>query len=116
VKVNEVYVLKNIQFKFDSYQLLPTSFVELDKLIVLLKTNPSWKIELTGHTDDQGSEDYNLTLSRQRAKSVGDYLLQNGIDRSRVRTQGFGMQRPMQSGRDEQARAVNRRVEAKFLD
>ncbi len=116
VKVNEVYVLKNIQFKFDSYELLPSSFNELDKLIALLKKNPSWKLELSGHTDDQGSEEYNLTLSRQRAKSVGDYLFQNGIERSRVRTQGFGMQKPMHSGRDEFARAINRRVEARFLD
>lgn len=116
VKVNEVYVLKNIQFKFDSYQLLPTSFDELNKLIALLKKNLSWKVELSGHTDDQGSEEYNLTLSRQRARSVGDYLVQNGIDKARVRALGFGMQKPMQTGRDEHARAVNRRVEAKFLD
>ncbi len=116
VQINEIYVLKNIQFKFDSYQLLPSSFEELDKLITILTKNPSWKIELTGHTDDQGSETYNLTLSKQRAKSVGDYLLQKGIENHRVRTQGFGMQKPMQSGRDEQARAINRRVEARFLD
>lgn len=116
VKVNETYVLKNIQFRFDSYQLLPSSFNELDKLIGLLKKNPSWKVELAGHTDDQGSEEYNLTLSRQRARSVGEYLLQNGIEKERVRTEGYGMQKPMQSGRDEQARAINRRVEARFLD
>lgn len=116
VKTNETYVLKNIQFQFDSYQLLPSSFQELDKLITILTMNPSWKIELTGHTDDQGSEEYNLTLSKQRAKSVGDYLLQKGVENHRVRTQGFGMQKPMQSGRDELARSINRRVEARFFD
>lgn len=116
IQVNETYVLKNIQFQFDSYQLHPSSFQELNKLITILTKNPLWKIELTGHTDDQGTEDYNLTLSKQRAKSVGDYLLQKGIENHRVRTQGFGMQRPMQSGRDELARAINRRVEARFLD
>jgi outer membrane protein OmpA-like peptidoglycan-associated protein len=109
-------VLKNIQFKFDSYQLLPSSFQELDRLISILTKNPTWKVELTGHTDDQGTAEYNLALSKQRAKSVGDYLLQNGIETYRVSTQGFGMQKPMQSGRDELARAANRRVEARFLD
>src|SRR5258708_1196083 len=115
-KLNETYILKNIHFQFNSYELLPSSFTELDVLISILKKNPNWKVQLSGHTDDQGSEEYNLSLSRNRVKSVGDYLIKNGIPVSRIQTQGFGKQKPLHQGNNEQARALNRRVEAKFLD
>ncbi len=115
-KLNETYILKNIHFQFNSYNLLPSSFTELDILISIMKKNPNWKVQLSGHTDDQGTEEYNLTLSRNRAKSVGDYLMQKGIIRERIQTMGFGKQRPIHESTDEAARAINRRVEAKFLD
>ena len=112
----EVYVLKNIQFEFNSYKLLPPSFVELDELVRILKKNPSWTIELSGHTDDVGSEAYNLQLSKSRAKSVGDYLTSNGIEKNRVFTQGFGKGKPMVPATSEDARQINRRVELRFLN
>ncbi len=116
VKPNEVYILKHIHFPFDSYELLPSSFQELDFLIGILKKNPKWKVQLSGHTDDQGTDEYNLTLSANRAKSVGDYLLKNGVTSDRIQTQGFGKQKPLRDGSDEKTRALNRRVEATFLD
>jgi OmpA-OmpF porin, OOP family len=112
----EVYILNNIQFEFNSYKLLPSSFPELDELVKILKKNPSWTIELSGHTDDVGSESYNLQLSRSRAKSVGDYLTANGIDKPRVTTQGFGKDKPMVPATNEEARQKNRRVELRFLN
>ncbi len=115
-KLNETYILKNIHFQFNSYELLPSSFTELDVLISILKKNPNWKVQLSGHTDDLGSEEYNLSLSRNRVKSVGNYLIKNGIPVTRIQTQGFGKQKPLHQGNDEQSRALNRRVEAKFLD
>jgi Outer membrane protein and related peptidoglycan-associated (lipo)proteins len=113
---DEVYILNNIHFEFNSYKLLPSSFVELDELVKILKKNPSWTIELTGHTDDVGSESYNLQLSKSRAKSVGDYLSSNGVDKSRVVTQGYGKEKPLVPATSEEARQRNRRVELRFLN
>lgn len=115
IEPNETYILKNIQFEFDSYQLLSVSFPELDKLVEVMKTKPDWDVELAGHTDDQGSDDYNLVLSQNRARSVGEYLVTKGVDQSRIRTTGFGKKQPLVSRTDEAARSVNRRVEVKFL-
>lgn len=112
----EVYVLKNINFEFNSYKLLPSSFPELDELVRILKKNPQWTIELSGHTDDVGSEAYNLQLSRSRAKSVGEYLSSNGVDKKRVFTQGFGKEKPLVPATNEEARLKNRRVELRFLN
>jgi len=114
--LNEVYVLKHIQFQLNSYELLPSSLKELNELVLILKKNATWRIELSGHTDDQGSDEFNFTLSQNRAKSVGDYLVKNGIETARIKTQGFGKQKPKMKSIDENARAINRRVEAKFLD
>lgn len=116
VKTNETYTLKHIHFSFDSFELLPSSFAELDRLITVLQKNPQWKVELTGHTDDQGSDAYNLRLSQSRAISVGEYLVQKGVSGDRIRTRGYGKQKPLQESTDEEARATNRRVEAKFFD
>jgi outer membrane protein OmpA-like peptidoglycan-associated protein len=115
-KLNETYILKNIQFQSNSYDLLPSSFVELDILISIMKKNLKWKVQLSGHTDDQGTDEYNLILSRNRAQSVGDYLIQKGVATERIQTLGFGKQKPIHESKDETARAINRRVEAKFID
>jgi outer membrane protein OmpA-like peptidoglycan-associated protein len=116
IKPNEAYVLNHINFEFNSFQLLPSSFAQLDFLVSVLKKHPQWKVQLNGHTDDQGSDDYNLALSANRAKSVGDYLLQHGVPSDLIQTKGFGKQKPLLNGNDEQTRAINRRVEVKFLD
>ena len=110
----EIYVLRNIQFEFDKYVLLPVSFPELDKLVRILQEKPLWKAELIGHTDDIGSEDYNLELSRNRAKSVGQYLISKGIASERLTSQGYGKQRPLSPLKDDAARMLNRRVEVRF--
>jgi outer membrane protein OmpA-like peptidoglycan-associated protein len=115
VKPEEIYVLKNIQFEFDKFILWPVSFPELDKLVAILEEKSTWKAELTGHTDDIGSDEYNLELSRNRAMSVGQYLVSKGIVPGRLSTQGFGKQRPLVPAKDENARALNRRVEVRFL-
>ncbi|GHM98920.1 hypothetical protein WSM22_04100 [Cytophagales bacterium WSM2-2] len=116
VKTNEIYTLKHIRFAYDSYELHPSSYAELDRLISVMRKNPNWKVELAGHTDDQGTDEYNLRLSQSRAISVGEYLVQKGISNTRIRTLGYGKQRPIHESTDNTARAVNRRVEARFLD
>ncbi|HEV8515493.1 MAG TPA: OmpA family protein [Cyclobacteriaceae bacterium] len=116
VKPNEVYILKHIYFDFNSYELMPLSNEELSLLLGIMKKNPKWKVELSGHTDDKGDNVYNYNLSMNRAKSVGRYLVQNGIVTTRIKTIGFGKRKPLRKDRTEEARAINRRVEVKFLD
>ncbi len=116
VMPGDTYVLRNIQFEFDSYELLTSSFTELDKLVDILNDQPGLKIKLSGHTDDQGSEVYNLTLSEKRAEQVANYIKLKGIDTSRVAFQGFGKSQPLLKDKTESARAVNRRVEVTFND
>jgi OOP family OmpA-OmpF porin len=116
IKPNEVYILKHIYFDFNSYELMPLSNEELSMLLGIMKKNPKWKVELSGHTDDKGDNVYNYNLSMNRAKSVGRYLVQNGIVSTRIKTLGFGKRKPLKAARTEEARATNRRVEVKFLD
>lgn len=116
VKPNEVYILKHIYFEFNSYMLMPLSYEELNLLLSIMKKNPKWKVELSGHTDDKGDNLYNYNLSMNRAKSVGRYLVQNGILAARIKTLGFGKRKPLKTARTEEARAINRRVEVRFLD
>ncbi|CAN5537483.1 hypothetical protein BH10BAC4_BH10BAC4_12490 [soil metagenome] len=115
VKPDEIYILKHIQFEFDKYVLLPVSFPELDKLVKIMEEKSEWKAELNGHTDDVGSDQYNLELSRNRAQSVSDYLKSKGIASERLIVHGYGKQRPLAEPKDESARTLNRRVEVRFL-
>jgi OOP family OmpA-OmpF porin len=116
VNTNQDYVLKSIQFKFNEYVLLESSFVGLSEVADVLKYHKTWKVIVSGHTDDIGSDAYNLELSLNRAGSVADYLINKGIDPARIKTQGFGKQTPLQKGNEEATRAVNRRVEIRFLN
>jgi OmpA-OmpF porin, OOP family len=116
VKPNEVYILKHIYFDFNSYELQPLSNEEMSLLLSIMKKNPKWKVELSGHTDDKGDNLYNYNLSLNRAKSVGQYLVRNGISTARIKTIGFGKRKPLKTAKTEEARAINRRVEVKFLD
>ncbi len=116
VKPNEVYILKHIYFEFDSYGLKPISEPELNLLVSIMRKNPKWKVELSGHTDEKGNNLYNYNLSLNRAKSVGYYLTQSGIAQGRVITTGYGKLRPLNKAKTEEAHAINRRVEVKFKD
>jgi len=112
----ETVILKNIFFDTDSYHLKPESQIELDKLTRLLTENKSLKIEIDGHTDNVGSDNYNLQLSQNRAKSVYEYLISAGISESRLSFKGFGETLPIASNDTEQGRAVNRRTEFKVIE
>jgi len=103
--------LHNIRFGFDSFVLRSSAFPELDKLVRFLIENAKVKILIAGYTDNMGSADYNLKLSRARAKSVFDYLVSKGIDSRRMQYQGFGNTRPLSNNQTPQGRAANRRTE-----
>lgn len=111
VEEGKIIQLKNIFFDTDKAELLPRSYVELNKLLTLMQENPTMVIEIRGHTDSQGEHDYNIYLSRKRAKAVVEFLNQNGINRSRTRYKGYGNTQPIATNQTEEGRQKNRRVE-----
>lgn len=103
--------LKNIYFEFDKDELMPRSYVELNKLLKVMRNNPKMSIEIAGHTDALGDDDYNLDLSRRRAESVVKFLISNKVGKSRLRAKGEGESKPIATNETEEGRAQNRRVE-----
>ena len=116
VALNTTYVLKNIQFEFDSYKLLATSFDELDQLARFTLKHPRVLLRLSGHTDDVGGDRYNKKLSENRARSVAKYMMLQGIATDRIEVIGYGKTKPLIDDETEDARAVNRRVEIVFSE
>ncbi|MBP5662783.1 MAG: OmpA family protein [Bacteroidales bacterium] len=114
--VGKTYILQNIFFEFDKSDLQPASFVELNLLVDYLKQNHDIAIEIGGHTDDQGSDEYNNRLSLARAKAVYDYLLSKGIEASQVSYKGYGKSQPIADNSTEEGRATNRRTEFKIVE
>ncbi|MFM7105607.1 MAG: OmpA family protein, partial [Flavobacteriales bacterium] len=115
LRAGATIVLKNVFFDSGKSDLKPESQVELDKLVGLLKDNPEKTIEIGGHTDDVGSDANNLSLSQQRSESVVAYLVNKGIDASRLTAKGYGESLPVGSNATEEGRALNRRTEFKIL-
>jgi len=113
MSVGTAVVLRNVFFETGSAELKTESTTELNKLVDLLKKNPSMKIEISGHTDNVGSKESNLKLSDNRSKSVSTYLISKGIEADRLTNKGFGDSKPMDTNDTEQGRANNRRTEFK---
>lgn len=116
LKVGLSSILRNIYFDFDKYTLKQESYIELNKLERMLLESPNMRIEIAGHTDFIGSDQYNDQLSVKRASSVVDFLINKGIAPTRLETKGFGKTRPIASNDDEiEGRELNRRVEFRIL-
>ena len=111
----DIITLKNIFFETDKYELLPRSFVELNKLLKLMRENSGMIIEVRGHTDIRGSDSYNQYLSRKRAKAVVLFLIENGIDPARTQYIGYGSSRPIADNITAEGMQLNRRVEFKII-
>jgi OOP family OmpA-OmpF porin len=103
--------LKNVYFDTESAQLSEAEKRKLDEAAESLARRPDLKLEIAGHADSRGPEDYNLTLSERRAAAVVDYLEQKGIERTRLTARGYGESRPSASNDTVLGRADNRRVE-----
>jgi hypothetical protein len=114
-KLGEPLILKNIVFEVNKSNLLEQSFVELNKLVVYLKRNPNYKINIVGYTDNIGKEVDNKNLSEDRAKAVAEYLIKSGIDNARIKHLGLGSLKPIASNTTEAGRQKNRRVEIILL-
>lgn len=115
IRRNAAIVLNNVFYKTNQYALEESSLAELGRIFTFLSQNPSVKVEISGHTDDVGSETYNKTLSQKRAQAVADYLINRGIDASRLTATGYGMERPAVPNDSDENRAKNRRTEMKIL-
>jgi WD40 repeat protein len=115
VEIGKTVPLQAIQFQQSSYVLVEGAYAELDKLVKFLKDNAKIEIEISGHTDNVGDENKNLTLSERRVSTVKFYLLGKGISEKRIQTKSFGGSEPIADNSTEAGRKQNRRVEMKFL-
>ena len=111
IEEGKVIQLRNIYFDHDKAEFLPRSYTELNKLLKLMQDNPSMIIEVRGHTDSVGEDDYNVYLSRKRAKAVVGFLNDHNIDKSRTRYAGYGNSNPIANNSNAKGRQLNRRVE-----
>ena len=108
------FVARKIQFNFAKATLLKDSEKMLDDIAELLIKEPELKLDIEGHTSSDGSLNANMKLSNERAATVKNYLVGKGVDPSRLSSQGFGPTKPLNDGKTEQERALNRRVELKL--
>ena len=111
VSGSAIVINQRVFFDVDRARIKSRSFPILDAVVEVLKANDTLRVRVEGHTDDQGDEQWNLELSQKRSEAVRKYLIKKGIDAARLEAQGFGFSRPMVDGKDEKARAQNRRVE-----
>ncbi|MCL2027745.1 MAG: OmpA family protein [Bacteroidales bacterium] len=115
IKTGESIVLRNIFFETNDFGLKPESTQELERLVRMMRENPNIQIEISGHTDNVGSENLNQRLSENRAKAVYDFLIGRGVNSNRLRYKGYGMSKPIAPNDTEDGRAQNRRTEIQIL-
>jgi outer membrane protein OmpA-like peptidoglycan-associated protein/tetratricopeptide (TPR) repeat protein len=116
IRVGERIILRNVFFEYNKHDLKSESRIELNKVVKLMNDNPTLVVELSGHTDNTGTAEYNQTLSENRALSVRNYLVENGIDEARMTYKGYGLTMPIATNETEEGRATNRRTELKILE
>lgn len=107
--------LYNVFFPTDGDDILPESIPELLQLYRFLSENPALNVELQGHTDNTGGEDYNIALSERRARSVMEFLVEKGIHRDRLTARGYGMSKPISDNITEEGRSKNRRTTVEII-
>ncbi|MCI4667486.1 MAG: OmpA family protein [Bacteroidia bacterium] len=115
IRVGAKLILKNTYFKTGKWDLLENSFAELQRVKKFLQLNPRVKVQISGHTDNTGNRSSKEELSLNRANSVKDYLIRQGIPAYQMRVKGFGMYKPIASNKTAAGRAKNRRVEIEVI-
>ena len=120
IELNKAIRIENIYYDFDKWNIRPDAAVELDKLVKILKDNPTIWIELGSHTDSRGKDAYNLNLSQKRAESAVDYIVSRGIDRNRITARGYGETQLLNRCSNgvectEEEHQLNRRTEFKIV-
>lgn len=114
VKKKVDYAAQNILFVTGSYRLAAKSFKGLDEVVKILNDNPDMKLAIDGHTDNVGKDDFNQTLSENRANAVKQYFISKGISESRIAAAGYGETMPIADNKTAAGRQKNRRVELKL--
>ena len=110
-----VGILRGVQFKSASSELLPISFVELGRIATVLKDFVDLRVEIEGHTDNVGESGFNTSLSQSRADAVKTWLIQHGIDSKRLIAKGYGSSKPLEPNTNESNRAKNRRIQTHLV-
>jgi OOP family OmpA-OmpF porin len=110
-EIEEKLVLRSVNFKSGSAELLPSSYEALDEVASSLRAYPDVRIEIRGYADSSGPDELNLKLTQERAHAVAEYLVKAGIDPSRLVARGYGEADPIASNDTTEGRAMNRRVE-----
>ena len=103
-------------FDTGKWKIKTDSYSELERLVVLLNDVVKLKIEISGHTDNIGASSFNELLSQKRADAVVSYLLEKGIDKSRLSAKGYGHTKPVNSNDTDEGRAANRRTEFEIIE
>ncbi len=116
IPADTALVLKNVLFKSGKAIPLPSSYADLDKIVDYLNKNSNLRIEISGHSDNTGSEPINQKLSAERAKAVADYLIKKHVDRQSIITAGYGSTKPLVPNDTEEHKQQNRRVEFVLLN
>ncbi|MEQ8245143.1 MAG: OmpA family protein [Fulvivirga sp.] len=117
LEIDKIFVMENIYYDLDRYEIRDDAALELDKLVTILRDNPEIKIELSSHTDDRQTDQYNLKLSERRAQSAVDYIVSQGINKTRLVARGYGESKLIiPNATTEEQHQVNRRTEFKILD
>ncbi len=107
----KIETLTGPSFEFNKATLTPEGRVHVEHAIVIMKGEPALLVVVEGHTDSIGSDAYNMKLSQRRAATVRDYMVENGISPSRIKTEAFGKTKPIASNKTAAGRAQNRRVD-----
>ena len=115
IEENAKIVLNNVFFDFDKSVLKPESFPELDRLVKLMGERETMTVEIAGHTDAVGTEEYNMGLSRRRSNAVQQYLTGKGVKSARIKVSYFGESQPAATNDTDEGREKNRRVEFKII-
>ena len=108
-------VLNFVQFRYNSSEFEPISYLQLDSAVVTLNRFPNLKILITGHTSTEGDVLRNQLLSEQRAEAVKTYLINKGVAAERLQTRGFGSTQPLTTENSEEDRKRNRRIEFEIV-
>ncbi len=121
VEVKQKFVMENIFYDFDKWNILPESEVELNKLVKIMNDNPDWKVELGSHTDARGTDSYNMLLSKKRSDSAVGYIVKSGISKDRIIAKGYGETQLVNHCKNgvectDEVHRQNRRTEFKILE
>ena len=113
INLNSMAIFANatVYFEFDKSSLTSKSIQTLKSAVDALNENSTIQVTLSGHADERGTREYNLALGQRRAESVSDYLVLNGVAKSRITVKSFGEEKPLAYGQDEASYSKNRRVE-----